>query len=134
VQQEAVDALHRHLLQVLVRAMHGISCLERDHRLPTELVETTASLQWRQAILVETIVRRTVHHLYGTADVHLALCVKPGDSRVRALGRAEAELCLAFLVVGVDVRDLHDTGELARGVRQRDLLARRERRRLFLRD
>src|SRR5207302_8495607 len=101
------DRLQRRLGQVLVRAVDRVAGLEPDDALPAPLGERGAGLGRVQGELREGR-RLPLEHGDASGQVPRLLLVEARDARMLRVGRPEAALCLALLVVVEDALDLQD--------------------------
>jgi hypothetical protein len=122
VDEQPVDRLERDLRQVLVRAVDRVPGLEADHAAPAALGERRAGLGGVERELRELGLGPLEHrHLAG--EVPVVLREQAGHARVRVVGRAEAALGLALLVVLVDLLDVEHGEQAPRLVGQGDAIA-----------
>src|SRR5215210_1799379 len=133
VQEEPVDYLQGALLDVLVRAVHGVTGLETDHALPALLREDFAQAARLVVVGRERLRVRVVDeqgHL--TAEKHVLLAVDGGDAGMLGVRRPVDLGGLALLVVRVAVFDDHGREHPSRAVGEGDLLSHPYPVRLFL--
>src|SRR5688500_13651943 len=124
VQEQPVDYLQGALLDVLVRAVHGVTGLETDHALPAFLREDLAQAARLVVVGRERLRVRVVHEQrYLTAQKHVLLAVDGGDARMLRARSAVDLAGLALLVAGVAVFDDHGRENASRLVGEGDLLA-----------
>src|SRR5215210_7909708 len=133
VEEQPVYYLEGALLDVLVRAVHGVTRLETDDALPAFLREDLAQTARLVVVGRERLRVRVVHeqrHL--AAEEYILLAVDGGDAGVLRARSAEDLGGLALLVVGVAVLDDHGREHASRAVGEGDLLAHPYAVRLFL--
>ena len=122
--EEPVDGLERDLRQVLVRAVDRVPGLEPDDALPPALGEDPARLG-RIARELGELGPRPLEHGDAPGEVERLLRVEPRDAGMRVVGRAEAVLGLALLVVLEGLLDLEHGDRAAGLVGERDAIAAR---------
>ena len=103
--EQAVDGLERDLRQVLVRAVDRVARLEADDALPAALGEDPPRLGGVARELRE-LGAGALEHGHAAGEVQRLLRVEPRDAGMRVVGRAEAVLRLALLVVLERLLDL----------------------------
>ena len=119
--------------EFLVRAVHRVARLKRDHAPPAEFPEALAQLPRVVAQVLEVIVRRRFDAPEASAEVDAVRAIEQViDARMRVVDRAEHGACFAFEVGTEDARKLHRGDQDALGVAQRDRVAFPERRRELL--
>src|ERR687897_2213182 len=124
VQEQPVDYLQGALLDVLVRAVHGVTGLETDDTLPAFLREDLAQTARLVVVGRERLRVRVVHEQrYLAAEKYILQAVHGGDAWMLRARSAVDLAGLALLVVGVAVFDDHGRENASRLVGERDLLA-----------
>ena len=121
--EEAVDGLERDLREVLVRAMDRVPGLKPDDPLPSALGEDPPRLGGIPRELRELRLR-ALEHGDAPGEVERLLLVQPSNARMRVVGRAEALLRLALLVVLECLIDLEHGDGPAGLVGESDAVAR----------
>ena len=114
VDQHAVAGLDGDLGEILVRAVHRVTGLERRHRGPAVFLELFTGFGRRQelvAVLFLELADR--EHLHRTGDVHLALGHDHLDARVLEVGGLVDHHALVRLVDAVLLGHLHGGHDLA---------------------
>src|SRR5215203_1341453 len=124
VQEQPVYYLQGALLDVLVRAVHGVTGPETDDALPALLREDLAQTARLVVVGREGLRIRVVHEQrYLAAEKHILLAVDGGDAWMFK-ARSTVDLAgLVFLVVGVAVLDDHGGENPSRLIGEGDLLA-----------
>ncbi len=124
VQQQAVDDLHGHLLDVLVGAVDRVARLEADHAPPAAAGELRPRLRRRQPQRGELRIHagRPVKHPHLPAQQHVALPVQPGHAGMCLVRRAVHQLRLFPLVIPIFLGHAHD-GHRSLALTQGDLPA-----------
>ena len=124
VEQQAIDDLQRGLLNVLMRAMDGVTGLESDDCAPMSLCERCAGLRRVLAVGAELLLQiLALDDRDGAADQHVVLAIHGRDARVRLFGGAENVLRLNLLIVGVDLIHRQDAQMSAGLIHQHHFLA-----------
>src|SRR5215204_315100 len=124
VEEQSVDYLEGALLDVLVRAVHGIAGLETDDSLPALLGEDLAQVTRLVVVGRERLRVRVVNEQCDlTAEKDVLLAVDGGDARMLIVRRAEDLAGLVLLVVGVAVLDDHGREDAACTVGEGDLFS-----------
>src|SRR5687768_13091924 len=100
VQEQSIDYLQGALLDVLVRAVHGVPGLETDDALPAFLREDLAQAARFVVVGRERLRVRVFHEQrHFAAEEHILLAVHGGDARVLRVRRAVDLPGLVLLVV-----------------------------------
>src|SRR5215213_824058 len=124
VQEQPIDYLEGAFLDVLVRAVHGVTGLETDDALPALLREDLAQAAWLVVVSRERLGVRVVHEQrYLAAEKHMLLAV---DGGYPWMLRARSTVDLAGLVllgIGVAVLDDHGRENPSRLIGEGYLLA-----------
>ena len=123
MEEQAVDNLHRALLDVLVRAVDRVPRLKSDDRLPAQPLELGSRRLRVTPVLNEFRMLLAVEDPDTAAEEHLLLGVHGCYTGMGSFCRPVAEARLLFLVVREGFRDVHDRDRPARLVREGDLLA-----------
>src|SRR5262245_17641563 len=124
VDEQPVDGLERALRQVLMRAVDRVARLEADDAAPASLLERLAGVRRVEGELRERWLG-TVEDRDLAGEVEGVLRVEAGDSGMRLVGRAEAALGLALLVVLEGLLDVEDRQRAPVCVDERDAFSRR---------
>src|SRR5215210_6605968 len=106
VQEQPIDYLECALLDVLVRAVYGVTGLETDDALPAFLREDLAQTARLVVVGRERLRVRVVHEQrYLAAEKDVLLAVDGGDAGMLGVGSTEDLSGLVLLLVGIAVLD-----------------------------
>src|SRR5919112_5003665 len=123
VQEQPVDYLEGALLDILVRAVHGVTGLETDDALPAFLREDLAQAARLVVVGRERLRVGVVHEQrYLATEKHVLLAVDGCDARMLGVRRTVDLAGFVLFVVGVAVLDDHGRKNASRIVCEGDLL------------
>ncbi len=126
-QQVRFDLTRRQLRDLLVRPVHRVARLERDHFAPAELLEAGTHLRRALAQVLEIVMGRRLDAGQLAADVHgTRHIIEKMHRRVLLIGGAEHTLRFGRLVRRPDVADLEGGENDAFEITQGHLVARLE--------
>ncbi len=122
MQVQAIYRLQGAFLNIFVRTMHGIACLEANDTLPTALGEHLAGLGGCITVPGEGLLLQS-YYTHRSTQKYIALLVQRFHAWVCLFGRAVDLTRLESFVVAILLIYRHDSLQRSQGIDKRHLCA-----------